>query len=191
MNGAAPESRTRRRTRRAILATAASVLARNRTATLAEIADAAEVGRSTLHRYVSDRDELIRATVEDSIEVVGQAILDARAHEGPPLEAMRRVVMAHVEVGDRLMFLFRDPHVMREYGVVEPEHPVEHDPVIELIERGQAEGVFAPHLSPQWVQRVLWALVTAGIEQVESGRMSPHGVASLVIDTLEHGILAR
>ncbi len=42
---------TRNRTERAILEAAVSVLARDRAATLPQIAQAAGVGRTTLHRY--------------------------------------------------------------------------------------------------------------------------------------------
>ncbi len=38
---------------------------------------------------------------------------------------------------------------------------------------------------------MLWALVYSGVEEVEKGRMSRHGVASTVIRTLENGIHAR
>lgn len=183
-----PESGSRARTRRAILSATASVLARNRAATLPEIAEAAEVGRTTLHRYFPDREALIGAAIEDSVQAIGQAVTEAQIDQGPPLEAMRRLVMAHLNVGDRLMFLFGDPYVMRGHGVVEPEEPPWPDPMIELIERGQAQGVFDPQVGSEWIQRVLWALVYTGIEQVEKGRMPRHGVASTVIRTLENGI---
>ena len=185
---AAPESGTQGRTRHAILRAAASVLGRNRAATLAEIAAAAQVNRSTLHRYFADRDELIRAAVNDSVEAIERSVADAEIDQGPPAEAMRRLVLAHLDVGDRLMFLFGDRHVMRSYGVVEPDEPPERNPMIELIERGQADGVFDPDLRPQWIQHALWSLVYAGIEDVEDGKMSRHAVAATVIRTLENGI---
>jgi len=185
-----PESGTRGRTRRAILSAAASVLARDRAATLPEIAEAADVGRTTLHRYFPDRETLINTAVEDSVQAIGRAVAEAQIDQGPPLEAMRRLVMAHLNVGDRLMFLFGDPHIMRGHGVVEPAEPPGPDPMIELIERGQHEGVFDPQVSAEWIQHVLWALVCTGIEEVEKGRTPRHGVASTVIRTLENGIHA-
>src|SRR5919112_916010 len=81
----------RSRTRRAILGAAASVLARDRSATLANIAEAAEVGRSTLHRYFPDREGLLEAVVEDSLETLDRAVAEAALDQGPPLEAMRRL----------------------------------------------------------------------------------------------------
>ncbi|ONI77072.1 TetR family transcriptional regulator [Actinosynnema sp. ALI-1.44] len=177
------------RTRSAILAAAASVLARDRAATLPQIAAAAGVGRTTVHRYYPDRDTLIKAAVEDSAQVIGEAVTEARLDEGTPVEALHRLVTAYLSVGDRLVFLFNDPHVMRDYGVDQPDGPPPGDPVLDLIERGQAEGVFDDQSTATWIQHVLWALVYTGIDEVNKGTVSRHGVAATVIRTLERGIL--
>src|SRR5580698_3265702 len=170
---ARPASRVRNRTRGAILAAAASVLARDRAATLPDIAEAAGVGRTTLHRYFPDRESLIEAAVEDSIQAIYQSVAEAALHQGPSMDAMRRAVAAMVAVGDRLMFVFGDPRVLQGYrapdGVVPPS-----DPVLDLIERGQAEGAF-----------------DRGCEDADSRDLSRHGITATVIRTLENGIHVR
>jgi AcrR family transcriptional regulator len=182
------ESGSRRRTRRAILSAAASVLARDRTATLADIAEAAEVGRTTLHRYFPDRDGLLRATIDDSIEAIEQCVDGAALEHDPPLEAMRALITAMVGVGDRLMFLFGDPRTLEDYPSGGPPMNAD-DPTIALIERGQAHGVFDAQLSAVWIRHVLWALVYTGAEQAAYGRLPRHAVASTVIRTFENGIV--
>jgi AcrR family transcriptional regulator len=163
------------------------VLARDRAATLADIARAADVGRSTLHRHFADREELVEATVEDSLAALGRSVEDAALDQGPPLEAMRRLVAAVVGVGDRLLFLFGDPRVLEGR-----EGPALTDrPVTELIERGQAEGVFDPEVSPGWIEHVLWALVYTAAEEANAGRLPRHGVTATVIRTFEHGVRDR
>jgi AcrR family transcriptional regulator len=183
------KSGTRARTRQAILAAAATVLARDRNATLPAIAEAAGVGRTTLHRYFPDRETLIAATVGDSVEVIGRAVVDAALDEGTPTEAMRRLVTAMVAVGERLMFLYGDPRVLEDHdspdSVLEPQN----DAVMGLIERGQREGAFDDGVSADWIQHTLWALVYAGCEGAERGRLPRHGVASTVVRTFERGIL--
>lgn len=166
-----------------------SLLARDRAATLPQIAAAAGVGRTTVHRYFADRDTLITAAVEDSAQVIGEAITEARLHEGTPREALHRLVTAYLSVGDRLIFLFNDPHVMQGYGVHHPDSPPASDPVMDLIERGQREGVFDAQATAWWIQHVLWALVYTGIDEVDRGNVSRHGVAATVIRTLERGIM--
>lgn len=194
------ESGARNRTRSAILAAAAEVLARDRTATLADVAEAASVGRSTLHRYFPDRDELFRAVVEDSVQVLATSVSDAAIETGPPLEAMRRLVAAMVDVGDRILFLFGDPRVLETYGPTYDADGPECDPAtagqgaasdrgtLDLIERGQAEGVFDPEVGSDWIQSVLWGLVYTGCEAAREGRLPRHGVAATVIRTFENGV---
>ncbi len=177
----------RSRTRRAILSAAASVLGRNYHATLADIADAAGVGRTTLHRYFSDRTRLISATIEDSVAVIDESVAGAAIDQGPPVEAMRRLVTAMVAVGERLVFLFGDPRVLEGRGVAKTPEPLD-DPVITLIKRGQAEGAFDPDVTPAWIQRVLWSLVYTGYQDAEVCGLGRHGIVSTVIRTLENGI---
>ncbi|MFC4584488.1 TetR/AcrR family transcriptional regulator [Sphaerisporangium corydalis] len=187
-SAAVPESGTRGRTRRAIVEAAVSVLGRDRTATLADIAGAAGVGRSTLHRYFADREELVEAVIGDSFRVVERSVQDAEPGQGPPLAAMRRLVAALVGAGDRLLFLFGDPRTL-EGRKAAPEPAA--SPVIELIRRGQAEGVFDPEAVPAWIEQVLWALVYTGCEAAGKGLLSRHEVASAVVRTLENGIHVR
>lgn len=187
------ESAVRGRTRRAILAAVVSVLARNRSATLADIAEAAGVGRSTLHRYFSDREELIKEVVEDSLLVVDQSIGEAALDQGPPVEALRRLVAAMLDVAHRLMFLWGDPQLLEVFEKPAPNgngtDPAQ--PVLNLIRRGQAEGVFDPEVSADWIQNVLWAIVYTGVDQVDKGQIPRHSVYATVVRTLENGVRAR
>jgi hypothetical protein len=106
---------------------------------------------------------------------------------------MRRLVAAMVEAGDRIMFLWGDPRVLAEYGPEPSEDDADHtadDPVLRLIERGQAEGAFDPGLPAAWIQHTLWSLVFTGVEDADKGLLPRHGVAATVIRTFENGIRA-
>ncbi|MEV7805619.1 TetR/AcrR family transcriptional regulator [Microbispora sp. NPDC088329] len=181
------ESRVRARTRRAILTAAASLLARNRAATLAEIAEAADVGRTSLHRYFPDRETLINAVVRDSASVISRAVRDARLDDGDPVEAMRRLVAVMLDVGDHLLFLFSDPGVRATFESL-GEPAAGADPVADLIERGRAQGAFDPQVSGAWIQGVFWALLYAGCDAVHKGRVPRHQALHSVLRSLENGI---
>ncbi|MCF2530492.1 TetR/AcrR family transcriptional regulator [Yinghuangia sp. KLBMP8922] len=163
-------------------------MARNRRATLADIAQAAEVGRSTLHRYFPDRDELVSAAVEDSLAHMAQALEEAAIDQGPALDAMRRLATALVGAGDRLVFVFGDPHIFEQLPD-EEDDPTDRQ-VLALIERGQAEGAFDPEADPVWIRGVLWALVYTGAEMAARGTMPRHVAAANTVRTLERGICA-
>ncbi|MFJ1746560.1 TetR/AcrR family transcriptional regulator [Streptomyces sp. NPDC088116] len=184
-------SSARNRTERAILKAAAAVWARDRAATLPQIAVAAEVGRTTLHRYFPERDGLLRATTEFALEAVGLAIAEAEPDKGPALEAMRRVVAALASASDAIMFVFGDQSLVRDVVPdADPDLPTPHDPVIDLIRRGQSEGVFDTQLSAEWMQQVLWGVAYTAFEQVERGALAKFDVTATVTRTLEQGITA-
>ncbi|MEU9338739.1 TetR/AcrR family transcriptional regulator [Streptomyces sp. NPDC048290] len=189
----AAESGTRHRTRRAILDAAAAVLARDRRATLAEIAKAADVGRSTLHRYFPDRDQLLHAAVLDSLELIDKAVRDAAPEQGPPAEAMRRLVTSVVGVGDRMLFAFGETQLLEDAtrDLAEDEGEATERLVLELIERGQRDGVFDSGVSAAWIMQVMWSLVYAGAESAQLGTLPAPGITAHVVRALEGGVLAR
>ena len=185
-----PRVGVRARTRGAILRAAATVLAQDRGAPLSAVAEAADVGRSTLHRYFPDREELLAATYREALSEITRVMDEARVGEGPAAEAMRRVVAAHVEAGDWMLFAFGDPAneaFDEDAGEVDSEPEV----LTGLVRRGQEEGAFDPDADPAWVVQVLWALLFTGVERAKQGRMSRHAVAPAVVSVLEHGIAAR
>ena len=79
---------------------------------------------------------------------------------------MRRVITALVSVGDRLVFLFGDPSVLRN---VAPTDQPNDDVIVRLIERGQREGSFDPELSATWIEHSLFGLLLKGCEDAGSG----------------------
>ncbi|WP_460855424.1 TetR/AcrR family transcriptional regulator [Nocardiopsis coralliicola] len=183
---------TRTITRRAILSAAPAVLARNPSATLADIADAAGVGRSTLHRYFADREDLVTAAVEDSLAEVNRSIRDAALGQGTVQQSLRRLIAAMVDAADRLMFLWGDPRVLEAFTEPQPSDAgTTALSVVQLIERGQTEGVFDPEVSVEWIQNVIWAVVHTGVEQAAHGQVPRHGVHALVVRTLENGLFVH
>jgi len=176
------------RTRATILAATAAALAANRLATLPEIAGVAGVGRTTLHRYFADRETLIYEATLDSIRVLLETAEEAALDQGLAIDAMRRAITAMVSVGDRVLFLFGDPTVLRD--IPPAQHPNE-ELLINLIRRGQHEGAFDPDLNPTWIRHALYALLLQGCEEASNGELPRHTVAPLIIRTFEHGICTR
>ncbi|WP_409435765.1 TetR/AcrR family transcriptional regulator [Mycobacterium sp. SMC-14] len=175
------------RTRAAILEATASVLARDRTATLPEIAAAAQVARSTLHRYFNDRERLIYETTLDSIRVISDILATAATAEGPAIEAMRRVITTLVPEGDRIVFLFADPAVLRD---VPAEDLPNSAPILELIARGQEEGVFDPGLSTEWIRIALFGMMVKACSDAAHGLISRHSIVPTLTRIFEHGVTA-
>lgn len=181
-------SATQVRTRGAIIEAAAAVLADDRTATLPEIAKAAGVGRTTVHRYFPDRESLINETILDSVQVVSEAVAAAAPEDGCPMEAMRRVINAMISVGNRILFLFDDPALTRD---MPPESLPDASRLADLIRRGQADGTFDPESSSLWIEHALYGLVKWACQDSKDGLMPRHAAAPAVIRTFERGVRVR
>ena len=173
------------RTRAAILDATASVLARDRTATLCDIAAAAGVARSTLHRYFADRDGLIHAATLDSIRVINEIKEVAATEEGPAIDAMRRLITTLVLEADRIVFLFTDPAVLRN---IPAEQRPDSAPILDLIRRGQREGAFDPALTPEWIRIALFGLLAKACSEAADGVVPGHSIVGSVIRIFEHGV---
>jgi AcrR family transcriptional regulator len=186
---AAPAAGTgvRARTRRAILDAAVSLLSKNPAASLGDVAVAAGVGRTTVHRYFPERSDLLAAICVDLLAKIAAATERARIDEGSALEAMERLCQEYFELGDGLLLAFEDPQSMKG-GDWETETESDRA-LLRLVERGQAEGVIDPELPPTWVQQMLWALLYVAWQHSRDEGASKHATLSLCLRTLRKSIV--
>lgn len=179
---AVAETGARLRTRRAILDAAVTALIRNSTATLADIAVEAHVGRTTVHRYFPERSDLLGAIGADFLDKIAQATTRARIEDGPAPEALSRLCQEYFEFGDLFTLTFAMPEL-----ATGPEWSEDTDAdraVLALIERGQADGDLDRELTPEWVQQVLWSLLFTAWAYVRENDAPKHQALSLCLRSL-------
>lgn len=160
-----PDSGSRARTRTAILAAAMTVLATDPSASLADVAAAAEVGRSTLHRYFPERTDLLRAVALHVHALSNAAIEHAEVDCGPPIDALRRVVEGQLQLGPIVNYVYTEPNI-----AADPEMRIHLDggdeAIVEVLDQLSAAGAAGPL---NWPRRVFWALLQAGFEAMRDG----------------------
>lgn len=176
------------RTRRAILDAAVACYAEDQTTPLSEVARAADVGRSTLHRYFPDRAALVDALLTDAVDHTERALAEAALHEGDVVEATTRLVAAVFELSPRIMPLFSDTSGDVRWDDSRWEQI--HAPIGALHARGRVEGVIAPEITVDWFVRVLWYLVSAGWEAIQEEGLAKHRAVALVTRSLLRGVAA-
>ncbi|WP_265522306.1 TetR/AcrR family transcriptional regulator [Oerskovia flava] len=181
------ERGTKARTRRAILEAAATVLAADGSASLAAVADAAGVGRTTLHRYFPERVDLVRALAQHTVAESDRRYLEARPDDGDPVAALRRIAEALLDLGPVLMYLYSEPLVTQDAecrSVLESGE----DPLDRLLER--ARPVLRPDLPVAWVRRAFWSMLYTSWEAVREDGMARHEVLEALMTTFTEGVLA-
>ena len=167
----------------AILEAAVQVLAAQPEAGVAESAAAAGVGRATVYRHFTSREELIEALRLHASDEARARFADARVDEGDPVEALERLVSAMLALGDRYRVIFpqdRERSPRRSAVLLAP--------LTRLIARAQAEGAIDPDVPPAWVIASLRALLRAAVGEIEARQLARDLAAQQVVRTLVRGV---
>jgi TetR/AcrR family transcriptional repressor of lfrA len=180
------ETPTRTRTRRAILDAAVTVLARDPSASLGEIAAEAGVGRTTVHRYFAERATLIAALVEHAHERLGEATARAELAHGSAADALGRLCREFFELGDLLTLMFSGT-----LGAMEDEPEQPHDgELVALIHRGWEEGTLDRAFSVEWTLSLLWAMLYTAWSLIGSESMARHEALDQCLRGLHKAVAA-
>jgi AcrR family transcriptional regulator len=176
------ETASRARTRQAIIDAAIAVLGKNLSAPLSDVATAADVGRTTLHRYFAERSDLFHAVQSECVVRLKRATELARLDEGTGAEALRRLCEEFFDLGDVLSVVFSDPGCLE--GVDWGEQGTSQDRFKAMVERGHRDGSIDPDLPASWLETVLWCQLYAAWSYVAEQGASRHHVLRLTIRTL-------
>lgn len=187
MDTAVSSTGARARTRRAILDAGTAVLAQNPTASLADVAAAAGVGRTTVHRYFAERSDLVDAIGADVLDKIGAATDRARPDDGPALTALERVCQEYFELGESLAIIF-DESMAATWNWASWEEDTEADLALaRLVDRGREEGTLDGRLDTDWIVQVLWSLLYVAWQRNRGGD-TKHNALSLCLYTLRKSV---
>jgi AcrR family transcriptional regulator len=150
-------SPTRNRTRQAILDAAIETLAQQPAASLGDIAAAAGVGRTTLHRYFAERSDLMSAVVTEAGERLTRATVNARLGDGTGAEAVLRLCREYFDLGAVLSLVFGEAQLLAGDDCFGPED----DTFATAVARGHADGSIDARLPAAWLDNLMWAQLYA------------------------------
>ncbi|WP_439674196.1 TetR/AcrR family transcriptional regulator [Embleya sp. MST-111070] len=171
------------RTVRAILEAAERVLSANPSATMEQIAEAAGVARTTVHRRFATRDALIVAMTRWATQQFHDAVTAARPDATPPAVALYQVTANVLRV--KIAWGF----AMNALRTDDPEVAHLHTDVLDrcdrLFRRARESGLLRPEVDLDWTRRVYYALIH---ESAQDDRGEDADVlATRIVDTLLRG----
>ncbi|MET9516037.1 TetR family transcriptional regulator [Streptomyces sp. NPDC002994] len=173
---------------RAILEAAERVLTEDATASMEQIAEAAGVARTTVHRRFASRQALIDALADSAVRQLVQAIDDGRPDTTPPLVALHRITANVLRIKGSWGFALAQTHA--------PESPAAQaqqditNRCMDLLARMRDKGLLDPAADLDWVRRVYYALIGEAVQDGAAGA-EPDALATRVVDTLLYGLGAR
>ncbi|MEU2130340.1 helix-turn-helix domain-containing protein [Streptomyces sp. NPDC018352] len=169
---------------RAILEAAERVLAEEPGASMEQIAAAAGVARTTIHRRFANRQALIEALATSAARQLAQAVDDGRPDTAPPLVAMHRITANVLQVKGAWAFalgLAEDPD--SEAAALQQDI---NRRCIAVLERARADKLIDEAADLDWVRRVYYALIGESLRGNTDGA-DPDTLAARIIDTLLRG----
>lgn len=135
-----------------------------------------------MHRYFPERSDLLIALTADADEHVNAAYERARLADGPASAALSRLCQELFELGETLQLLFNNPQLLTGTPW---ENDSESDPeLVQLFERGRADGTLDPELDVDWAQQVFWALLYAAWMHALDSCVPKHTVLNQCLRTL-------
>ncbi len=183
-------------TRERILVAAQRHLNRHPTASLAELAAAAEVGRATLHRYFPGREDLLQELGARSLDrwelslaeagvAAAAAGDDAAAMRGCLLDLLSRYVADSDDFGFALtdtFLLSSEAHMARSQELFERE--------VDFYAAAQRAGALRDDVPAVWLGHAVYGLLVAAREALRLGDVPRRGLEDLVLTTLLAGSAA-
>ncbi|MEV5749113.1 TetR/AcrR family transcriptional regulator [Actinoallomurus sp. NPDC052308] len=168
----------------AIISAATEYFARDRDASMGEIAKAAGLGRVTLYAHFASREDLLRAVLARTIADADGVIEAATPAEGPPAEAFARVIRSCWPFLSRLGSL----HAAAQHALPAEEVRRFHDKPMgymeRLIARGRTDGAFRTDLPADWLVTTVYTLLHAAADEAAAGRLDKDAVGDILERTL-------
>lgn len=177
---------TAERSIEAILDAVENLLERGSTASITGVAAEAGVSRVTVYSHFPTREALLEAAAERVVERFRAALFAVDLEHGPPLEALEALIAAAWVQQDRFEAFARPMGEHLSSAARARTHKSLHQPLLDLIARGQREGAFRDDLPAGWLMAGYFALMHAYGDGVRAGELK----AKNAVPTLQKTIRA-
>lgn len=171
------------RARTAILDAAATILARQgEAASLADVALAAGVSRSTLYRYFSTRDALLTALAEAGAREIESRLAELADSSVPVPEALARLTRVLLGVGTKYVALT----TLRPKADDATQTELTRH-VVQLFRRGIDDGTLRGEFDPQALASIYGDLLNGAIARSARSGVSVEVASDLILKVLLEG----
>lgn|SRR5690606_1635233 len=155
-------------TRTRILESAIEIFGEDLSAPLQKVADNAAVTRRTLHRYFSDRNELVSVCKQEIESSCKKAMLTAIESSNDPLVQLESMLYAGIHCGSKYA-LFKRLHQSDDHQhSPENKNCADYDAIYKsfhnIITRLQRQGKVNPEMSSQWIQMLHLGIVESSVK---------------------------
>lgn len=155
----------------AILDGAERLLERGEKATISAVATESGVSRVTVYSHFEDRQRLLEAVVERTVRRVMASVEPAEVDQGPPVEALDRLIAASWTELARNSAIRRASSAELGSDAMHRVHAHAHGVIRALVERGRDDGSFRTDVPSAWLVASLLALIHTAADEVRENRL--------------------
>ncbi|HEX4817621.1 MAG TPA: TetR family transcriptional regulator [Nonomuraea sp.] len=168
----------------AIIEAATRLLSADPSASVADIAKAAGVGRVTLYGHFPSREALVDAVMDHTVGVADSVLEDPALDTAPAPEAMAALLRSSWEILDRHRRLFVAADRVMATERIREHHDGPLRRVERLIARGRRDGDFRTDLPLAWLVTTFFSIIHSAAQEREAGRLGPDEVEQVLIITM-------
>lgn len=166
-----------------VLDTAAAVFAKDPAASLSQVAGAAGIGRTTLHKHFPTRHDLLVAVAARACDI-SESVIAAAPRDPDPL---RRVVVDLLPFGAYMTLLLVQSEVFAEDAIASRTDAMAA-PIAAIV---AGTGAVRTGVPDWWLVRSLHSLLSTAWDLVQAGWLAPRDAPDLVLSTFTGGVLTR
>ncbi|KGN29762.1 hypothetical protein N802_11465 [Knoellia sinensis KCTC 19936] len=168
---------------RLILSAARSLLSRNPSASMEDIAREAGVGRMTLYGHYRTRALLLTTALEQALEE-GEVLLSGIDLTGSPGDALTRLLTSSWSLVAEATSLLAAADGVVPADQLKAMHAEPARRITALLERGQAQGDFRDDLPAQWLSSAIHFIMHGAATEVRNGGLAEEDAARFVVNTV-------
>jgi AcrR family transcriptional regulator len=168
-----------------ILEAAERVLADNPAASLEQVAEAAGVARTTVHRRFANRQALVDALAVTAARHLREAVDAAHPDTAPPLVALHQITANVIRAKGSWRFALAAADLPGSAAEADQRDLARR--CVELFGRARDQGVLPPDADLEWTRRVYYALIGETVHGTPESA-DPDTLAARVVHTLLNGV---
>ncbi len=170
----------------AIIEAAFTLLNKDPSASLSQIASLAGVGRATLHRYFSSREDLIKTLAQTAIREMNDVVENAIQDIDSYTEVAKIILEVLIPLGDRHGFLALEAFEHDEE--LKTEFKRQKQETADLMEGLKEEGLLDISTPTSWIIQVYDHILFAAWESVKNGETTVSQASDLAWRTFINGL---
>ena len=170
------------RNREAVLEAGLAILSSDPTQSMQEIADASGLGRTTVYRHFSDREELLDAVLDKVIRETWVKTGAVPVDNRDPEEVIRDFAAIVLDT----CFLYGPliAHRSANSEAIEASRDTTESPIRAYLEDSAERGLIRSDMPVRWLLTVVQAVPMQALDEVRDGQLTKAEAHPLVADTL-------